>query len=105
MHKNEWLESLCKFENRWKLGGACYSVSIVHDVHLCIVYFSKVALQKRRRKRAWYTPFAHAQFPLDFWEFGNFREVCSITLTSVKSVSQTDFSRIKPAIDHALRRQ
>jgi len=23
-------------------------------------------------KRAWYTLFAHAQFPQDFWEFGNF---------------------------------
>ena len=23
-------------------------------------------------RKAWYTLFAHAQFPQDFWEFGNF---------------------------------
>ena len=26
----------------------------------------------REKKRAWYTMFAHTQFPQDFWEFGNF---------------------------------
>ena len=45
-------------------------------------------------KRAWYTLFAHAQFPLDFWEFGNFRKICSVTLTSAR---HADFSRIKDA--------
>ena len=30
-------------------------------------------------KRAWYTLFAHAQFPQDFWEFGNFCKICSVT--------------------------
>ena len=38
-------------------------------------------------KRAWYTLFAHAQFPQDFWEFGNFH----YTLTSAR---QADFSHI-----------
>ena len=32
-------------------------------------------------KRAWYTLFAHAQFPQDF---GNFRKICSVTLTSAR---------------------
>ena len=45
-------------------------------------------------KRAWYTLFAHAQFPQDFWEFGNFRKICSVTLTSAR---YADFSRIKDA--------
>ena len=45
-------------------------------------------------KRAWYTLFAHAQFHQDFWEFGNFRKICSVTLTSARHV---DFSRIKDA--------
>ena len=35
-------------------------------------------------KRAWYTLFAHAQFPQDFWEFGNFRKIRSVTLTSAR---------------------
>ena len=32
-------------------------------------------------KRAWYTLFVHAEFPHDFWEFGNFGKICSVTLT------------------------
>ena len=32
-------------------------------------------------KRAWYTLFTHAQLPQDFWEFGNFRKSCLVTLT------------------------
>ena len=47
-----------------------------------------------RRKRAWYTRFAHAQFPQDFWGFGNFRKIFSITLTSTR---YADFIRIKDA--------
>ena len=46
-------------------------------------------------KRAWYTPFAHAQFFQDFWEFGNSRKICSITLTSAR---HADFSRIKECL-------
>ena len=38
-------------------------------------------------KRARYTLFAHAQFSKDFWEFGNSRKICSITLTSVRHAS------------------
>ena len=45
-------------------------------------------------KRAWYTLFAHAQFSQDFWEFGNSRKICSVTLTSAR---HADFSRIKDA--------
>ena len=41
------------------------------------------------KKKAWYTLFAHVQFPQDFWEFG---KICSITLTSM---SHANFSRIK----------
>ena len=46
------------------------------------------------KKRAWYTLFAHAQFSQDFWEFGNSRKICSVTLTSER---HADFSRIKDA--------
>ena len=35
-------------------------------------------------KRAWYTLFAHAQFSQSFWEFGNSRKICSVTLTSMR---------------------
>ena len=41
-------------------------------------------------KRAWYRLFAHAQFSQDFWEFGNSRKICSVTLTSAR---HADFSR------------
>ena len=37
-----------------------------------------------REKRAWYTLFAHAQFPQHFWEFGTFHRICSVTLTSAR---------------------
>jgi len=40
------------------------------------------------------TLFAHAQFPQDFWEFGNFCKICSVTPTSAR---YADFSRIKGA--------
>ena len=43
-------------------------------------------------KRAKYKLFANAQFHQDFWEFGNFRKICSIKLTSGR---YADFSRIK----------
>ena len=36
------------------------------------------------KKRAWYTLFAHARFPQDFWEFGKFHKICFITLTSAR---------------------
>ena len=45
-------------------------------------------------KIAWYTLFAHAQFSQDFWEFGNSRKICSVTLTSAR---HADFSRTKDA--------
>ena len=45
-------------------------------------------------KRAWYTLFAHAQFSQDFWEFGNYRKICSVTLTSAR---HADFSRVRDA--------
>ena len=45
-------------------------------------------------KRAWYTLFAHAQFSQDFWEFGNYSKICSVTLTSAR---HADFSRTKDA--------
>ena len=41
-------------------------------------------------KRAWYTLFAHAQFPRDF------RKICSVTLTSPIK---------KPVTEHALCRR
>ena len=44
---------------------------------------------------AWYTLIAHAQFSQDYWEFGNFHKVCSITLTSTK---RPDFSRMKVSL-------
>ena len=47
-----------------------------------------------KRKRAWYTLFAHAQFPLDFWEFENFCKISSVTPTSTR---YADFSLIKGA--------
>ena len=37
-----------------------------------------------REKRTWYTLFPHAQFPQDFWEFGNFHKIYSVTLTSAR---------------------
>ena len=40
------------------------------------------------------TQFTHAQFPQDFWEFGNFRKICSVTPTSAR---YADFSRRKGA--------
>ena len=40
-------------------------------------------------KRARYTL---AQFSQDFWEFGNFRKICSVTLTSTM---HPDFSHIR----------
>ena len=47
-----------------------------------------------REKRAWYTLFAHAQFPQHFWEFGTFHRICSITLTSAR---HADFFCVKDA--------
>ena len=47
-----------------------------------------------KRKRAWYTLFSHAQFPLDFWEFENFCKISSVTPTSTR---YADFSLIKGA--------
>ena len=46
-----------------------------------------------KKKRAWYTLLAHVQFPLDFWEFGNFCKICSATPSS----RYADFSLIKGA--------
>ena len=43
-------------------------------------------------KRTWYTLFAHAQFPQDFWEFGSFHKICSVTLTFAR---HADFSSYK----------
>ena len=42
--------------------------------------------------------------PQNFWEFGNFCKICSVTLTSAR---HTNFFCIKkmPATDHALRRR
>ena len=39
--------------------------------------------------------FAHAQFPKDFWEFGNFYKICFVTLAT--SARQANFSCIKDA--------
>ena len=62
-----------------------------------------VFLSTQADKRAWYTLFAHGQFSQDFWEFGNSRKICSITLTSAK---HADFSHKKmPATDPALCRR
>ena len=47
-----------------------------------------------RQKRAWYTLSVHAQFLQDFWEFGTFCKICSVTLTSAR---HADFSRLKEA--------
>ena len=47
-----------------------------------------------KRKKAWYTLFAHAQISLNFWEFGNFCKICSATPTSTR---YADFSLIKGA--------
>ena len=43
--------------------------------------------QKKKKKRAWYTLFAHAWFPHDFWK------IYSVTLTSARH----DFSCMKDA--------
>ena len=52
------------------------------------------------RKRPWYTLFVYAQFPKDFWEFGNLCKTCSVTLTSVR---HPNFFLIKDAsYDHTL---
>ena len=45
-------------------------------------------------KRAWYTLFAYAQFPQDFWEFWNFHNIYSITIISVR---YANFSHIRDA--------
>jgi len=46
--------------------------------HFIALFTGSCALAK---KTAWHTLFAHAQFPQDFWEFENFRKICSIALT------------------------
>ena len=80
--------------------GVCRSTSI------CIIYasiFSEFACEMVAsfpglcvggEKRAWYTLFAHTQYSQDFWEFGNSRKICFVTLTSAK---HADFSHIKDA--------
>ena len=49
-------------------------------------------LRVGREKRAWYTLLVHAQFLQDFWEFGNFYKISSVTLTSAR---HTNFSHMK----------
>ena len=84
--------------------GVCRSTSI------CIIYasiFSEFACEMVAsfpasfpgscvggEKRAWYTLFVHTQYSQDFWEFGNSRKICFVTLTSAK---HADFSHIKDA--------
>ena len=65
-----------------------------------IIYSTYINLVPRlpcmgREIGAWYTLIAHAQFSQDYWEFGNFHKVCSITLTSTK---RPDFSRMKVSL-------
>ena len=78
------------------LKGLATRPRVENDVYnLCNRYISNLALGLLcvgGEKRAWYVLFAHAQFPQDFWEFGNFHKICSVTLTSAR---HADFSHIK----------
>ena len=67
-----------------------FKIYVVSDIILASFPGSCVGGEKR----AWYTLFAHAQFSQDFWEFGNSRKICSITLTSAR---HADFSHTKDA--------
>ena len=67
--------------------GYCYKFAF--SVIYCMVGFSLVPrlLCMGGEKRAWYTLFVYAQFPQDFWEFGNFLKICSVTLTSTRQAN------------------
>ena len=70
------------------LKGLATRPRVENDVYnLCNRYISNLALGLLcvgGEKRAWYVLFAHAQFPQDFWEFGNFHKICSVTPTSTR---------------------
>ena len=52
-------------------------------------------------ERAWYTLFAHAQLPQEFWEVENFHKSCSITL-AYRGTLTSPVYKMMPATDHTL---